>query len=150
MSFVARSPRFYGVVEALIDTGSPFTVLSTVDAIKFRLPIKSKKMQKGFGVSLAGFRFFKYNLGKASFTFKTANEDSICFEVQNLGVLVPTKINKKVLKDVEPIPSIVGNDFLEDHNLALFFNPSKKITYLEQTVSANESKPQVMSIEQKR
>lgn len=128
--FVARSPRLYGVVEALIDTGSPFTVLSTVDAIKFRLPIK--RMRKGESVSLAGFHF-KYNLGKASFTFKTIDNTPICFQVRNLGVLVPTTINRKVLEDVEPIPSIVGNDFLEDHNLALYFNPSQKITYLEET-----------------
>ena len=84
-------------------------------------------------MSLAGFRFFKHNLGKASFTFKTVDNTSISFEICNLGVLIPTKIDKKVLEDVEPIPSIVGDDFLEENNLALFFNPSRKITYLEET-----------------
>jgi len=63
---------------------------------------------------------------------------------------MPTTINKKVLNDVKPIPSIVGNDFLEENNLALFFNPSQKITYLEETVSVQKGKPQAMSIEQKR
>jgi len=130
VSFVARSPRFFGVVEALIDTGSPFTVLSTLDAMKMRLPIKS--MRKGESVSLAGFRFFKHNVKNASFTFRTQGDESISFEVKDLGILVPTKIDKKTLRDVEPIPSIIGNDFLEDHNLALFFNPSQKITYLEE------------------
>jgi len=116
-------------VEALIDTGSPFTVLSPVDAMKMRLPIKS--MRKGLGVSLAGFRFFKHNLKNASFTFKTADGGAISLQVQNLGVLVQTKINNKVLEDIKPIPSIIGNDFLEEHKLTLFFNPSQKIAYLE-------------------
>lgn len=116
-------------MEALIDTGSPFTVLSPLDAMKMRLPIKS--MQKGLGVSLAGFRFFKHNLKNVSFTFKTADDGSISFQFQNLGVLVPTKINRKVLEDIKPIPSIIGNDFLEEHKLALLFNPSQKIAYLE-------------------
>jgi len=91
-------------------------------------------MQKGESVSLAGFRFFKYNIQNASFTFKAIDGSSISFMVPNLGVLVPTKINKKVLEDVEPIPSIIGNDFLEEHKLALFFSPSQKIAYLEETV----------------
>ena len=116
-------------MEALIDTGSPYTVLSTVDALKFRLPIK--KMQKGEGVKLAGFNFFNHKIGKAVFTFKTTDAGSVWFEIENLGVLIPTKINKKVLEDVEPIPSIIGNDFLEDHNLTLVFNPNQKITFLE-------------------
>ena len=116
-------------MEALIDTGSPYTALSTVDAMKFRLPIK--KMRKGEGVKLAGFSFFNHKIGKASFIFKTTDDKSICFEIENLGVLVPTKINRKTLEDVEPIPSIIGNDFLEDHNLTLVFNPSQKITFLE-------------------
>jgi len=94
-----------------------------------RLPIKS--MRKGESVSLAGFRFLKYDLKNASFTFKTINGASISFEVQNLGVLIPTKIDRKVLEDVKPIPSIIGNDFLEEHKLTLFFNPSQKITFFE-------------------
>lgn len=134
-SFVARSPRFFGVVEALVDTGSPFTVLSTVDALKMRMPIK--KMRKGDSVSLAGFRFFRYHIKNASFTFKTQDDQPISFDVKDLGILVPTKIDKKTLKDIEPIPSIIGNDFLEDHNLALFFNPSQKITYLETVESTS-------------
>lgn len=104
-------------------------MLSTVDALKMRMPIK--KMRKGESVSLAGFRFFKYNIKNASFSFETQDGKSISFNLKDLGILVPTKINKKTLKDVEPIPSIIGNDFLEDHNLTLFFNPSQKITYLE-------------------
>jgi len=116
-------------VEALIDTGSPWTILSTKDAMKMRLPIK--RMRKGQSVGLAGFKFFKHNIGNASFTFKTQNGQSIAFTARDLGVLVPTKLNKKILKDIQPIPSIIGNDFLEDHNLTLVFNPSLKIAYLE-------------------
>jgi len=94
-----------------------------------RVPIKS--IRRGEPVSLAGFRFLKSKLGKASLTFRVSTENAIRLEVPNLGVLVPTKMSRKILKDIQHIPSIIGNDFLEDHRFTLFFNPSQKIAYLE-------------------
>jgi len=49
-----------------------------------------------------------------------------------MGVLIPTKIDKKTLRDVQHIPSLIGNDFLEDQGFTLIFNPSNKSAYLEQ------------------
>jgi len=48
-----------------------------------------------------------------------------------MGVLIPTKINRKVLEEVKHIPSIIGNDFLEEQKFALYYNPSGRIAYLE-------------------
>lgn len=87
-------------------------------------------MRKGQAVSLAGFRFFKYHVKKTTFTFKTKEDKSLCLEIPNFGILIPTKINKKVLEEVEPIPSILGTDFLEEYKFTLVFNPSMKIAYL--------------------
>jgi hypothetical protein len=50
----------------------------------------------------------------------------------SMGVLIPTKIDKKTLRDVQHIPSLIGNDFLEDQGFTLVFNPSNKSAYLEQ------------------
>ena len=127
--FTVRSPRFFGIIEALIDTGSPFTVLSTMDALKLKVPIK--RMRRGESVSLAGFRFFNYPIKNPSIRFRTEDAKSLKIDLPKMGVLVPTKIDKKTLQDVKHIPSIIGNDFLEDQRFALYFNPTAKVAYLE-------------------
>jgi len=105
-------------------------VLSTKDALRFRFSINS--MRKGMTVRLAGFKFFRYSLKKVTFTFRTEDKTSICYNVSNFGVLIPIQKGKNALNDVKPIPSIIGNDFLEDHKLTLVFNPSEKIAFLEE------------------
>jgi len=129
ISFMFRSSHAFGFVEALVDTGSPFTVLSTTDAIRLRLPIKS--MRKGEPCQLAGFTFFKAFLGNSSMTFRTDDGKSLAIQFNNMGVLIPTKLDKSQLEDVKHIPSIIGNDFLEQEKFALYVNPSKKVSYLE-------------------
>lgn len=129
VSFVIRSNRLFGTVKALIDTGSPFTVLSPLDALRFRLPINS--MRKGYSVKLAGFNFFKYPLNNTTFSFKTQCPKGKYFDVSDFGVLVPTKKGLMKNKFIMAIPSIIGINFLEEHGLSLFFDPKKKLCCLE-------------------
>jgi len=127
--FLFKYSRFSGMIEALVDTGSPFTVLSTSDALKLKLPIT--KMRSGEPVSVAGFRFFNHQLNNVTLVFRT--EDGKIFTLSHLkvGVLIPTKIDKKTLEEVKHIPSIIGNDFLEEHRFALHYDPARKLAYLE-------------------
>ena len=127
--FTVRASRVFGIIEALIDTGSPFTVLSTVDALKLKLPIT--KMRKGESVHLAGFHFFSFPIKNPSIRFRTEDAKSLKIDLPKIGVLIPTKISKKTLQDVKHIPSIIGNDLLEEQGFALYFNPTAKIAYLE-------------------
>lgn len=124
-----RLPRFFGYIEALIDTGSPFTVLSTTDALRLRVPIR--KMRGRESVHLAGFHFFNCPLKNPSIRFRTEDAKSVKIDPPKIGVLIPTKISKKTLQDVKHIPSIMGNDFLEDQRFALYFDPTAKVAYLE-------------------
>ena len=88
-------------------------------------------MRKGNPVSLAGFRFLRHQLPNSHLNFKM--EDGQYFSVNmSMGVLIPTKIDKKTLRDMQHIPSLIGNDFLEDQGFTLVFNPNKKLAYLEQ------------------
>lgn len=87
-------------------------------------------MREGEPISLAGFRFFNYSIGSVSITFRTENNDSLQISSQ-MGVLIPTKINRKTLREVKHIPSIIGNDFLEEQKFAFYYNPSSRIAYLE-------------------
>lgn len=124
-----KSSHCFGFIEALVDTGSPFTVLSTVDALKLRLPIKT--MRKVEPVYLAGFTFFKATLGNSSMTFRTDDQKTLKIQFNNMGVLIPTKLDPNQLEGVKHIPSIVGNDFLEQEKFGLYVNPSTKVAYLE-------------------
>lgn len=128
VSFSLKFSHCFGFIEALIDTGSPFSVLSPIDAIKLKLPITT--MRSGSPVSLAGFRFLNHQLGKVHLNFKTANSQYLSLDVP-LGVLIPTKIDEKMLKDVQSIPSLIGNDFLEDQKFKLFFDPNAHSAFLE-------------------
>ncbi len=129
VTFSMRTSGFTGFVDALIDTGSPFTVLSPKDIMSSRLSLKT--MQRGETVSLAGSRFFNYTLKDVTMFFKDENGNLLKIELPSMGALVPTKIDEKTLDEVKHIPTIVGNDFLEDQHFTLCFNPSERVAFLE-------------------
>lgn len=120
-----------GHIDALIDTGSPFTVLSTKDIMSSRLSIKT--MQRGETVSLAGFRFFNYPIKSPTMYFKDEDGKLLKIELPSIGGLIPTKTDEKTLDEVKDIPTILGNDFLEDQRFTLSFNPSARVAFIEKS-----------------
>ena len=88
-------------------------------------------MQRGEAVSLAGYRFFNHQLDNVSMTFRTEDAKPLKIDLPKIGVLIPTKISREALDTVKDIPSIIGNDFLEDYGFALYFNPTARVAYLE-------------------
>jgi len=129
VTFFLRTTHISRFVDALVDTGSPYTVLSTNEVMSTRMPIT--KMRLGEIVSLAGFHFFNYPIKNVEMSFRTETDELFKVKLESIGSLIPTKLNKKTLDEVKNIPSIIGNDFLESQKLALYFNPSKRIAYLE-------------------
>ena len=86
-------------------------------------------MRTGSTVSLAGFRFMNHPLEKARLNFKM--EDGQYYPVDmRMGVLIPTKIDTPTLEAVQHIPSLIGNDFLEDQKFTLVFDPNAKLAFL--------------------
>ena len=110
---VARS------LSSVVDSGSPFTSISTRDAITFGLPIKN--WQKGEMAQLAGFKFYRHPI-EATLSFKDAESKIISFN-SSVNVLVPTKIDKSTIREVQNIPSLLGTDFLEDNGITFSYNP---------------------------
>ena len=100
-----------------------------MDALRFKLPIRT--MNKGTSVKLASFKFFKYPLNNMTFSFKTQCPLNVCYNVPDFGVLVPTKKGLQTDKYMMAIPSIIGNNFLEENGLSLFFDPKNRNCYLE-------------------
>lgn len=129
MTYFLTSSHINKAIDAIVDTGSPYTVLSTNEILGTRLPIHT--MQKGEMVSLAGFRFFRHPIHDVTMSFKTETGELFKGTLSSIGALVPTKLDKKTFDDVKYIPNIVGHDFLEENKLSLYFNPSAKVTYLE-------------------
>jgi hypothetical protein len=115
-------------VDALIDTGSPYTCLSTKDLMNSRVPYTK---MRGETVYLAGQKFINIQIMDVSLIFRTDTDELFKVHLEALGGLVPTKRTDEVMQEVMHIPSIVGNDFLEDHGLVLFYDPKREIAYLE-------------------
>ena len=129
VTFYVRTLHISKPVDALIDTGSPFTVLSTNDILSTRMAIT--KMQSGATVTLAGYRFFNHPIKDATMNFRTESDELFKVNLPTIGSLIPTRMDKRTMDEVKYIPSIIGNDFLENQKLALYFNPSARVVYLE-------------------
>jgi hypothetical protein len=119
--------RVARAVSGIVDTGSPYTSISPTDAITFGLPISN--WQKGEMVYLAGFKFYRHPL-EAILTFKDTNSKLSRFRCQVM-VLVPTKMDRGTLDEMQYIPSLVGTDFIEDQGLKLVFDPKSSEAYFE-------------------
>jgi len=113
---------------AVVDSGSPFTSISTRDAIDFGLPIKHTQGEEI--TQLAGFKFYSHFL-TATFVFRDAEQKPFRFTGQKVRVLIPTKLDKPTLREVQDIPSLIGTDFIEDNRLTFVYNPSTLTAYFE-------------------
>lgn len=89
------------------------------------------KMRSGETVALAGFHFFNHPIKDVTINFRTETGELLKINLPLMGSLIPTKIDEKILDEIKNIPSILGNDFLEEQKLSLFFSPSAKVAYLE-------------------
>jgi hypothetical protein len=130
MGFTLHSGHCVGFIEAIVDTGSAFSVISTTDALRLQMPLTS--MKSGRTIELAGYTFYNHSLGSVNLkNIKLEDNTHIAIDNFKMGVLIPTKLDKGTLNAVKAIPSIIGSDFLEDQQYALVFAPSKKTAYLD-------------------
>jgi len=125
LPMIVKSGMITGIITFLVDTGSPFTVICPTDLQRFRVPLKRLAKQKGKTFELAGHVFKKFPLGDISFSVKTDNNSNFSAKSSVFCMATPTKVNKKTLKNVKNIPSILGNDFLVEQKAGLFYHPSK-------------------------
>lgn len=121
-----------GRVEFLLDTGSPFTVLSPREGLRFRYPLKQLSKLPSAACQLAGFKFKRHSLGVGVTLTVTDNKmNPVLIKYDSVGLLSPTKFDDINLEECEKIPSIIGVDFLEAKDATLVFNPKRKIAYLD-------------------
>ena len=108
-------------IHAILDTGSPITLIGPLDTLKMRISPLSLKNLEG--------RNKPVNIGGGAITTKILNKAKIKFaddfEIE-IPVEFPIEGNKNPFQ-----PSLLGVDFLLKAKATLHFNPSKKEAYFE-------------------
>lgn len=128
ISVSSKSPPIRTGTTALLDTGSPYTGMSPRDLLKSRMRMK---LAKGETIELAGMKFFAPVMKEAIIRLRTEEGKTLSYEVDDMRAFVPTRIDDRIMRKAQDIPTIVGVDFLEAHGLALFFDPKAQEAYLE-------------------
>lgn len=120
-SLRSKNPNMFGFINAIIDTGSPSTILGSSDVAKMR--ISQVQMRKFVGAER------EINLGGAQMKTRILQNANIRIG-NDIDIDLPVQVPTKVLKGVPP-PTIIGVDFLQKANLGFFFHPNNKESYLE-------------------
>ncbi len=116
--------RLFRTVKFIVDTGSPKTFISEIEATLMNVPMSKlnfaeQALLAGTKIELAPIEdvMLSFNVGGEIKTFRT-----------KIYVARSMRTGKHSLQSGN---SLIGSDFLESTGLALYFNPSKKIAYLE-------------------
>jgi hypothetical protein len=129
--FTLRSERhhIFGKVEAFIDTGSPDTTLGIKDIKSLHIPTKSLPSE---AISYVGGSTTRlHSLGNVTLYFKDEENKPIKINLQKIFVAEPLEHGEKTLNIFSTIPSMIGTDFLLINGFSFYFNPTKRIAYLE-------------------
>lgn len=116
----SESPPIFGIANAIIDTGSPTTILGAGDVQRMR--ISQVQMLKLIGaekeVSLGGAQIKTRVLEKAE------------LRVSGESVKMPLQVPVRLIQGTPP-PTILGVDFLLEGKFRFFFDAAKRESYLE-------------------
>ena len=108
-------------VRAIVDTGSPITLIGTLDTKRMRI----SKLQ----LNRLDGRHKPINIGGGKILTKTIDNSKIKFR-NNIEIDAPVEFPIK--DDESPSqPSLLGVDFLLKSKSKLVFNPDKREAYLE-------------------
>lgn len=119
-------------MSTFIDTGSPNTNICSVELEKIGLSLKHLIDKDDFKPILLGGAKHKGHVLRTPVEFKfKCGKEIISLNSPTVYVLLPFRGDKIGIKQSRGIPNIIGVDFLQHHNLGLYFNPSKNIAYLE-------------------
>lgn len=127
-----RCPRIRTNIRPIIfvvDTGSTMSMLSYMDSFLLNMPFNFLAYKKN--TDIANCNFDLYELHDARFGFTDENNILFRTEPQRFLAAQVTKRTIEKKRDAAIIPSIIGMDFMEKNNFALYCNAAKKIAYFE-------------------
>ncbi|MDO8508138.1 MAG: hypothetical protein Q7S27_00470 [Nanoarchaeota archaeon] len=121
LTLKSEALHVFSFINAIIDTGSPTTIIGSADMQRMR--ISQVQMQKLIGEER------EVNLGGAQIKTRILPEAQL--SIQNkINIKIPVQVPIRVMKGVPP-PSIIGIDFLIAGKLKFFFDPIGREAYLE-------------------
>ncbi|MHC4670843.1 MAG: pepsin/retropepsin-like aspartic protease family protein [Planctomycetota bacterium] len=122
--------RKLAVVKFFVDTGSPQSLIGDADVLKINIPtrrldFKEPALIGGIMISLAEIKnVILHFKGK---DFETGKETPVVIKNSTFHVAKNLRTEKRTSY---ANPSIIGTDFLEEHNMQLFFDPSENVAFL--------------------
>ena len=120
LAIKSESPKIFGAVNAVLDTGSPTTILGAADVQRMRL--SQVQMQKLVGAE------HEVNLGGAQMKTRIMPEADLT--ISGMIIRIPVQVPVKITKGTPP-PTILGIDFLLAGKFKFFFDADKREAYLE-------------------
>ena len=116
----AETLHIFAFVQAIVDTGSPETILGMSDMKKFRISkIQINKLESR-----------KKPIAYGGGQVKTKVLQDTKLKLGNFECVMPIQIPSDEITPCSQ-PTILGVDFLIKNNLILFFDPNKKEAYFE-------------------
>lgn len=133
-----KAPRRFRLrpfrIETLLDTGSPWTVLTPSGSKLLNLNEHQlsnlDKPDEYPNVLLGGNKFYRRLMKDVTLYFRDIHGKPINFDLDEINILEPmTEIEEEMLQLDFHI--IIGVDFLKEFNLGFYFNPSNEEAYME-------------------
>ena len=117
----SKEPHIFAPIEAIVDTGSPTTILGMLDIERMRIsPLQLKKLES---------RKEPISYGGGEVETKILQEAKLKFG-EHFECIMPVQIIVEKI-DGRSQPTILGVDFLANNKLKFIFNPIKKEAYFE-------------------
>jgi len=127
VEFTFRCPKFrvwYVVLEALVDTGSPFTAISPRDARRLQIPLsKLPRHSTIHSISFASFSFTPRLLHGAELIFKDDEGKRHSLGCEPFYALEPTKWEEGVFR----LPNVIGMDFIRKNKAFFIASPPTEV-----------------------
>ncbi len=124
-----KTPRKILNTFFILDTGSPTTILSYLDAYRLQIPFDS--LQKTKVVSIGGRKYQGYSFNRVTFNFKS-EDNQLVVEEFPVCVIKPTCESER--EELFGIPTIIGTDFLKEKRYILFCDMDSNVAYLEKKI----------------
>ena len=118
-------------IECLVDTGSPWMVISPKDAITLNIPVSRlpEVTDKYANVNFAGAKFKRRLLRNIEVALTNDKGGIERIKLPSVSVLESTI--KPTPEGAKRIPSVLGCEFLMNNKFGLWFDPAQKEAFLE-------------------
>lgn len=132
VNLLSRQPHSFGQLKAILDTGSPKTIISYIDALRLNISISGAET----GEPIAGFGKGQIPSKKIKkFIFTLRSEDNTIKYVEMPVHVVDISLLKNMSQEVQNstmrIPTIIGLDFLRFTGLKLVIDLKNHSSFLE-------------------